>query len=173
MALFGTDRDISFIRLINRELMGNIINQQAAFYKHILEQTKTNIYGESADGKFYHDPVLFNCLIERNDQTHPTEERGVELDWQIKFAFLLDDLRDANYVAEVGDIILYNNGFFEVDNVISNQLFMGKDPDYPNVSSNGINPLNAELERFGWNNSVICPCHYVSSDKLGIVKERL
>ncbi|MGE9239448.1 hypothetical protein, partial [Escherichia coli] len=81
-------------------LMGNIINQQAAFYKHILEQTKTNIYGEAADGKFYHDPVLFNCLIERNDQSHPTEEKGVDLDWQIKFAFLLDDLRDANYVAE-------------------------------------------------------------------------
>ena len=33
---------------------------------------------------------------------------------------------------EVGDIILYNDGYYQVDNVSSNQYFMGKDPSYPN-----------------------------------------
>ena len=39
MALFGQARDISMFRYVNRELMGNIISQQAAFYKLRLNQT--------------------------------------------------------------------------------------------------------------------------------------
>ena len=57
MALFGGSRDISLFRHLNRELMGNIITQQCAFYKFSLKETKTNIYGEAASGKFYMGPV--------------------------------------------------------------------------------------------------------------------
>jgi hypothetical protein len=38
----------------------------------------------------------------------------------------------ANLVPEVGDIIMYQEGYYEVDNVNANQYFMGKNPDYPN-----------------------------------------
>ena len=43
MALFGGVRDTSLIKKINRELMGDIITQQCAFYKYRLEQTTINI----------------------------------------------------------------------------------------------------------------------------------
>ena len=46
MALFGSSRDVSFVRKMNRELMGNIISQQCAFYKYRLVETKVNLYGE-------------------------------------------------------------------------------------------------------------------------------
>ena len=39
MALFGGARDVSLIRKINRELMGDIITQQCSFYKYRLEET--------------------------------------------------------------------------------------------------------------------------------------
>ena len=49
MALYGTQRDISLFRHLNRELMGDIITQQCAFYKFKIEETKVNLYGEAAD----------------------------------------------------------------------------------------------------------------------------
>ena len=168
MSLFGEERDVSFMRHINRELMGNIITQQASFYKHILDETNTNIYGEASGNKFYDGPIIFNCLIDRSNQQISISNNGPDLGWDIKFAFLKDDLEDKNYLAEVGDIIMYNNSYFEVDNVISNQLLMGKDNDYPN----SVNPLNIGLEKFGWDNSIICPCHIVSGDKINISRER-
>ena len=85
MALFGAARDISLLRTINRELMGNVISQQAAFYKFELEETKVNIYGEASGAKFYMGPVLLNCLIERTDQTNPDTDYGVDFEWKIQF----------------------------------------------------------------------------------------
>ena len=41
MALFGGQRDVNLIKKINRELMGDIITQQCAFYKYKLEQTNS------------------------------------------------------------------------------------------------------------------------------------
>ena len=56
MALFGGARDVSLIRKINRELMGDIITQQCSFYKYRLEETNINIYGEAAGEKYYDGP---------------------------------------------------------------------------------------------------------------------
>lgn len=169
MALFGSSRDISVFRYINRELMGDIINQQVAYYKFVLEKTKTNIYGEAAGNKYFHPPVLFNCLIERNDQTYPVDGFGVDLIWGANFAFLLDDLRTANVFPEIGDIIMYQEGYFEVDTIINNQLFVGKDPEFPNET----NPLNPGLSNFGWDVSIICKTHYTPADKVNIDRTRL
>ena len=52
MALFGSARDISLFRKINRELLGDIITQQCAVYKFELSKTKVNIYGEASGEKF-------------------------------------------------------------------------------------------------------------------------
>jgi len=182
MALFGSVRDVSALRYINRELMGNVITQQVAYYKYNLGQTRVNMYGENVEGKFYIGPVLLNCLIERNDQAFPTSDLGPDLVWGIKAAFLKDDLLNKNYdynidtefyganlVPQVGDIILFQNGYFEVDNVIMNQQFVGKDPDYPY----DVNPLNPGLQNFGWDQSVVCDCHYVPQDRVNITKARL
>ena len=95
MALFGSSRDISMFRYINRELLGNIITQQIAYYKYNLNQTRVNMYGENVEGKYYIGPVLLNCLLERNDQAFPTSDLGPDLIWGIKTAFLRDDLVDA------------------------------------------------------------------------------
>jgi hypothetical protein len=169
MALFGSSRDVSMFRYVNRELLWDIVTQQVAYYKYNLNQTRVNMYGENVEGKYYIGPVLLNCLIDRNDQAFPTSDLGVDLSWSIKVAFLIDDLKLASVYPEVGDVIMYQEGYFEVDNVISNQQFVGKDPDYPYE----INPLNPGLENFGYNVSIICDCHYVPQDKVNLVKARM
>ena len=167
--MFGTLRDVSLIRGLNRELMGNIITQQAAFYKFKLEETKVNLYGEAAGEKYYDGPFLFNCLITRGPQQYPINDVGVWYNQNISFAFLRDDLVDANVVPEVGDILLYQEGYYGVQSTVSNQYFVGKNPDYPNAGSDGDNnPLNPGLENFGSNLSIICNTYYIPADKVNI-----
>ena len=168
--MFGRSRDVSLIRGLNRELMGDIITQQAAFYKYKLEETKVNLYGEAAGSKFYDGPFLFNCLIERENQAYPEDDLGIGFSQGIEFRFLRADLVDANVVAEVGDIILYQNSYYGIDSTVSNQYFTGKNPDYPNNE----NPLNPGLEDFGASLSIICNTYYIPADKVNIspIKER-
>jgi hypothetical protein len=175
MAMFGRLRDVSLVRKINRELMGNIITQQAAIYKYKLEETKVNLYGEAAGEKFYDGPFLFNCLILRQPQSYPEDEFGINYVRNIRFSFLRADLKDANVVPEVGDIVLYQNDYYGVNGTISNQYFLGKNPDYPNNNSDGTpNPLNPGLDQFGANLSIICETYYIPADKVAIspFKER-
>ena len=169
MALYGGARDISMFRHINRELMGNIISQQCIYYKFDLGETKVNIYGEASGGKYYHPPVALNCLVERSNQSYPESDLGINFAWGITFKFLREDLKDASVVPQVGDIILYYNGYYEVESTNANQYILGKNPDYPYNE----NPLNPGLEQFGANYSIICNTVYIPGDKPGITKERL
>ena len=183
MALFGGARDISMFRGISRELMWDVIVQECALYKFRLEETNVNIYGEAAEEKYYEAPMLLNTLIERQDQNFPESDLGVDFTGGRTFKFLRDDLAgvEANgsgkigvVVPEVGDIIWYENGYYEIYKLINNQLFVGKDPDYPNQDDNGYNPYgNSDLASFGYDVSIIAETHYVPADRVGISQERL
>tara|TARA_Y100000592_G_scaffold48007_1_gene76133 strand:+ start:1316 stop:1915 length:600 start_codon:yes stop_codon:yes gene_type:complete len=197
MALFGTQRDVSLFRHMSRELMADIITEQCGYYKYKLEETKINLYGEAAEEKFYMGPVLLNCLVERTDNVYPETDLGTDYDKAVQFSFLRDDLLGAgeefnkfdnkgnsytglpgtgygaDLVPQVGDIITYNGGYYEVHEVISNQYFAGKNPDYPN-NPNVINLANGpgDLSEYGSNISIICKTHYVQADKLGLTQAR-
>jgi hypothetical protein len=170
MALYGGARDISLFQKVNRELMGNIITQQCVYYKLRLNETKVNMYGEAAGARYYKEPVIFNALIERGDQEYPDDDiLGVNFNRSLDFKFFREDLVDADVVPEVGDIIMYYEGYYEVDSTVGNQYFVGKDPRYPYNT----NPLNPGLENFGANLSIICKTHYTPADKVQITKERI
>ena len=170
MALYGGARDISLFNKVNKELLGNIITQQCVYYKLRLNETKVNMYGEAAGARYYKEPVIFNALIERGDQEYPDDDiLGVNFNRSLDFKFFRDDLVDADVVPEVGDIIMYYEGYYEVDSTVGNQYFVGKDPRYPYNT----NPLNPGLENFGANISIICKTHYTPADKVQITKERI
>ena len=195
MALFGQARDISMFRYVNRELMGNIISQQAAFYKLRLSQTNFNMYGEAAQEKYYDGPILLYTLIDLPDQEWSTDDLGVNFNWKPTFRFLRDDLLNklqdfnedtiygANLVPQPGDVILYETAYYEVTATNAAQYFVGKDPDYPN-SPQPNNPAGATyplpsplwnpgLDEFGYNVSIICQTTYIPADKVGITLERM
>jgi len=168
MALFGQNRDVSMFRHVNRELLHNIITQQVAFYKVNIEKTKPNLYGENIDGKFYSEPVLLNCLIKRGDPNFEDKDIGKDFNRSNTFYFLRDDLTEASTYPELGDIIVYYDGYYEIEQVLYDQLFTGKDPDYNYAE----NPLNPALEEFGWSVSIGCVAHYVPADRVDITRER-
>jgi len=173
MALFGQERDISMFRHINRELIQNIISQQVVLYKCDITETIVNMYGEASQGRVFQQPLLLFALIERQDQTSPIIDENIGFSQPITFKFLRDDLVDANVVPEVGDFIMYQEGYWEIDNTNANQYVVGKNPDYPYLDSNGNNPYETDLAEFGYNVSLICTAHYVPADRVGITKQRL
>jgi hypothetical protein len=179
MSLFGTARDASLVRHINRELINNIIEQQVGYYKIDLTRTQQNMYGESNGEKFYYDPVLTNGLIERTPPTWTNTDFGPDVNQDITVRFLRDDLAGVKLstelsgggqgftygiVPEVGDILLWNDDFYEVDSIIENQLFVGKDPGYSYSTDN---------DNFGSSISIIVNAHYSRRERLGITLDRL
>ena len=76
---------------VNRELMGNIISQEVIYYKYNVTTTKTNMYGESVEGRNFADPVMLFALIELGSPESPTSDLGVDFTWPITFRFLKDD----------------------------------------------------------------------------------
>lgn len=163
MAIFGSLRDITTFKYITRELLENIISTNCGYYKVVLNTTAPNVYGESLS-KTYIGPVLINCLIQRGDFEFGSSEFGPDNSRPVEFRFFKDHLIQANVFPEVGDVIMYNELYFLVDNVNENQLILGKDNDY--AYENG-------LEGFGSSYSIILKTHYASPDSLGIKQERL
>lgn len=161
-ALYGSSRDISLFRNISRELMHNIIEQEIGYYKVQLDVTETNIYGESQE-KSYIGPVLLKCLIDKNPQQTANQEYGPDKTRDLTVRFLRDDLVPYNLVPEVGDVMLWNNDYFEVDNVIENQLVVGKDPSYA---------ISQHLSDFGSSFSILVNGHYTRPEKLNIERVR-
>ena len=96
MSLFGSSRDVSLFRNISRELMGNIISQQCFYYKHNLEESDTNIYGEASKTRVLNEPVILPCIIKRNDQEYTGDVLGVDFVWGAEFSFLSDDLNSVS-----------------------------------------------------------------------------
>ena len=162
--MFGRSRDVSLVNKLNRELLGNIITQQASFYKYKLEETKVNLYGEADEEKFYDGPFIFNVLINRENEQYVDNVEGVQFGQGIQFYFFRDDLVDADVLPRVGDIVLYQEGYYGVQSTVSNQYWGGKNPKYPN----NVNPLNPGLENFGNNLSTLVSTYYIPADKVAI-----
>jgi len=161
MALFGSSRDLNTMMGINYELVNDIISQQVGYYKVSLPDTRVNRYGESLE-KQYIGPVLLNCLIDRGDFSTEFSDSGLDRSRAVTFRFIKNQMVDANVYPEAGDVVMYNELFYQVDNVNQNQMLVGKDNNY--AYSDG-------LENFGGNISYILTCYYTSGDKLGIKQE--
>lgn len=164
MALFGSVRDATMQLGVAGEFVNNVVTQQIGYYKVVIPSSPPNIYGESSV-KQYIGPVLLNCLIDRGDFSTITDNNfGPDSRREVDFRFLKPDLELANIVPETGDIIMYNELYYEVDNTNENQLFLGKDPNYS--YSEGLN-------NFGTSFSIILTTHMTSPERLGITQQRL
>ena len=160
--LFGSTKDFNLINGLNEELLSNVLEQEILYYKISLEETVENIYGESV-GKKYWIPVKLNCLIVRGDQAVTVDDFGPDLNRPASFGFLRKSLVDANVVPEVGDVVLWDESYYEVDTVRENQLFVGRDSSY-NLTSYG--------SKYGSSLSIIVDCHMTRAERVGITEVR-
>jgi hypothetical protein len=162
MPLFGGSRDISLFKTMNRELINDIIQTEIAYYKFALNETVSNIYGES-NKKSYYEPLRISCLIEKSDQEWSSDDFGPDIKQIYQYKFLKADLVDINLIPEVGDLILFNNDFWEVDTFIENQYFTGKRPEYA---------ISTDTQDFGTSLSIILSTHLSRVEKLNLIPLR-
>ena len=147
---------------VNKELINNIIQQSVGYYKIALDKTTSNLYGESLI-KSYNNPVLVNCLIERTAQEWSETEFGTDVTRAITVRFLRDILVDIQLVPEVGDVMLWQENYYELSGIVENQFVVGKDPSYAYDDTND----------FGSSISIIVTAQYIRPEKLGLKQERL
>jgi hypothetical protein len=125
MARFALSRDIKFFEGISRELVDAVIETAVVLYKLVIEDSKTNLYGESLN-KTYYQGVECSAIIQREDTQANYEGFGSDSSQTVEFRFNRITLEDTGFYPEVGDIIFHNNGYFEIDNVREDQLIGGR-----------------------------------------------
>ena len=131
---FLPQRDINLVTRVTKELVGDkqnnkdgLINQECVIYKPSLQESVTNMYGEAAGGKkVYKNGVQMNALIEAEDFDFNTDEFGPDANQTATFSFLRQSFIDAEMVLEIGDLIDWNYGYFEVGSINENQLVGGQ-----------------------------------------------
>ena len=165
MALFGSARDASLIRSINRELINNFIDTEVIFFKLSLEETQTNMYDE-ADSKVYYQPMRLNALVLKEDKSYTGDDSGYDQSRTGEFSFLRDDLVDKNIVIEEGDVLEYDNEFYEIDEVGSSQYFRGTNP------STDVGFVEGDRDEFGYSVAVIVRGHVTRRNRLNIQEVR-
>ena len=153
---YYSQNDRDFMDRVNNELVGDltsgqdgIINQTIVLYQHSIQETKTNMYGEAAAGKLYKPGVQIAALITADDFDFQTDEFGPDLRQNATFAILRQSLIDADVRPELGDIIDWNYGHWEVSNMNENQLVGGQvDNNWSVVlSSFLVRRSNLQIER--------------------------
>ena len=92
--------------------------------------------------------MLIPSRVTKEDKTAAMDDYGHSYTRTADFALSRDTLESASFYPEVGDIIFWDNEYYEIDNVDANQYFVGKNPEtWPNGDSHG------------YSVSVICNAH--------------
>ena len=125
MAQFVSQRDIDFFDGLNSELIDSIIDTKINVFKVSLHDTEVNLYGESTSKVFF-PGVTVGCLITPEDSAVEMAEYGSDIDQAVSFAFHRKTLQTQNLYLEIGDIIEWNSGYYEVNNIIENQFISGQ-----------------------------------------------
>lgn len=151
MPKFFNANDLDFIKTIAEEVVDYVVEQTIVLYKVSVGESKTNLYGESL-GKIWHAPAPLMAIVNRDDIGVDYEGFGADRNQTMEFRFMRERLRtesiptvrDINGTAvpvgaiqntlygypEIGDVIRFDNSYFEIDNVEETRLETGSPTIY-------------------------------------------
>ena len=123
---FLPKKEFDLINSMNEEFIDEIVGQSVDIYKVNIDRTDDNIYGESTT-KYYDIGFRVNCLILYNEPEIVQEEFGADLNSSIEMYFQRENLSSGslNFVPETGDIVDWNNYYWEINGTTEAQLFAG------------------------------------------------
>ena len=148
MPRFVSERDFEFFQHINREIVVDVIDVELILYKIVIGTVKENIYGEATEKPTYKG-ISLNGLIKYPRKIAETEDGfGYDVTQSnVEFQFVRKVLQDVNVYPDVGDVIFYNDNFYNINNVNEVQLIAAR-PEY--------------------NHSVVCEAHLTRRSNLNI-----
>ena len=150
-------KDLATIEKFNRELLGEpnisddgIINQFVILHRVSVYETDTNMYGEASEGKVYQTPVKLPCIVDAGDFDFNYDDFGPDNRQSVSFAFQRAYLVEVDLRPEIGDIMKWNDGYFEVDKFNENQLIGGNFDNSHSivVSANLVRRPTVNLEEY-------------------------
>lgn len=153
MPRFVTERDFRFFQHINREVISDIIDVKVVLYKIVVDTVSVNIYGESTE-KTRYKGITIDAVVKYAKQS-PSGDDGFGFDatqQDIEFRFARKLLQDVDVYPETGDIIAYNENFYEIHNINEAQLIASR-PEF--------------------NHSIICEAHLTRRSGLNIVETHI
>ena len=151
---YYSPRDMRLLHSINSELYGDIIECVVQLFKIAINETPMNIYGESSpeSGKSFYNGIDMTCMVEPEEISSDNAERfGPDRSQNIAFKFRERDCIKTNFYPEIGDLVFYNERYYEIDNVVQEQFLLG----HPDRS---------------W--SIIVNTHYTRLSKLNLVERQ-
>jgi len=154
MPKFMLDRDLQLFRSFARELVDTVIENTCVLFKVNLNETKVNIYGEAMNKTWYPGVELF-VLIDKEPENVQYEGFGPDNTQNITFKFDRLLCEERNIYPEIGDVIYFDNSYYEIDNTNEVQ-FVG-----------GLPGQNSDRN---W--SIVCSTFMVSKSNLNI-EERI
>ena len=124
---YFSTRDLKTINSFNAELLQDIIECIIQLYQISPYDTKTNIYGEAKQetGKTYYSGVNLYALIEHPDTTNREEGFGPDREKSVVFKFHEIECRDVPIYPVIGDIVGWDDQYFEINNVVQEQHLGG------------------------------------------------
>ena len=136
---FIPQKEFDLINQMNEELIDEIVGQSVDIYKVNIERTEDNVYGEST-AKYYDIGFRVNCLIDFSEPEIIQEEFGADLNSNITMYFQRENLSSGslNFYPESGDIVDWNDFYWEINGTTEPQLFAG----HPNFKHNIVATAN-------------------------------
>jgi len=130
---FIPQKEFDLINSMNEELIDEIIGQSVDIYKVNIDNTEENMYGESTT-KYYDIGFRVNCLLQYNEPEISQEEYGADMKGSIEMFFQRENLSSGslNFYPEIGDIVDWNDYYWEINGTTEPQLFAG----HPNFKHN-------------------------------------
>ena len=123
---FLPQKEIDTIDSMNEELIDEIIGQSVDIYKVSIDNTDENVYGESTT-KYYEVGFRVNCLILFNEPEVIQDDFGADINSSIEMYFQRNNLASGslNFYPEMGDIVDWNNYYWEINGATEPQLIAG------------------------------------------------
>jgi hypothetical protein len=150
MPKFISPRDVAFFRGLARELVDVVIQNTCVLFKINLNETRVNLYGESVN-KTWHPGVELYVLIDKEPENVVYDGFGPDNSQNIVFKFDRELCQERNTYPEIGDVIFFNESYYEIDNTNEVQ-FVG-----------GMPGIDSEKN---W--SIVCSTFMVSKSNLNI-----
>ena len=154
MPKFMLGRDLQLFRSFARELVDTVIENTCVLFKVNLNETKINLYGEAMN-KTWHPGVELFVIIDKEPENVQYEGFGPDNTQNITFKFDRLLCEERNTYPEIGDVIYFDNSYYEIDNTNEIQ-FVG-----------GLPGTNSDRN---W--SIVCSTFMVSKSNLNI-EERI
>lgn len=122
---FVTQKELSFIERVNRELIQRVVGEDVRYYEFLPEQSQKNdLYGESIR-KTWAPPVEINALVLWDSPGVSFTKMTADTKYTLEVYFHTQELIDRDVSPKEGDFVECAGVFFEIMSVNQPQIVFG------------------------------------------------